>query len=111
MSPELEVYRQRTWTSAKGASKRICELDTSHVLNILNWVKLYPEQYAANTYSLFEEEVAYRMLIDFANGSPTPHKDADGQWGYLDPVANRKRAAKDAATKLHFMKKLKKKKV
>jgi hypothetical protein len=112
MSPELAAYRQLFWTTSNGKSKPISELETSHILNILNWVKLYPEQYAANTYALFEEEVAYRMLIDFANGAPTPHKDEDGQWGYLDPVANRKRAAKDAATKLHLLKKkLKKEKV
>mgnify|MGYP003440512107 FL=1 len=100
MSLSLSVFRQYSWTSANGTGKRICELETSHILNILNWIKRYPAQYADGTYELFEEEVAYRMIIDFANGAPTPYKDADGQWGVVDPIANRKRVAKDAATKM-----------
>jgi len=81
-------FRELEWTSGGPgtgrpiAKKKIRSLSTSHVVNILNWVKDRPAQYGPEMHGLFETEVNMRKLVSFARGHRIPTKQPDGYWGY-----------------------------
>ena len=72
-------FRETAWTSADGKTSYVKNLQDSHVVNILNWIKDQQYQYPAGLYELFEEEAAYRKVIAFAQGNALPVK-VDGRW-------------------------------
>ncbi len=73
-----------TWGSYDGRKVLVKDLDTPHVVNILNWIKNSMDksesQYSLALYQLFEDEAAIRMLEGFADNKPYPRKQKDGYY-------------------------------
>ncbi|HET8688313.1 MAG TPA: hypothetical protein VFM18_17020 [Methanosarcina sp.] len=77
----LQEFRNTyTWGSQDGQKRVVKDLDNSHLVNILNWIKAHPKQYRSGLYELFEEEAMYRRLEAFASDAEIPTKLDNGRW-------------------------------
>lgn len=76
----FEEFRDVVWGVADGRKIKIRDLEIDHLVNILNWVRDRSQQYAADLYSLLEQEVNLRRMIQFSQGGLVPFKDHEGTW-------------------------------
>ena len=76
----FEEFRDTLWGVADGRQIKIRDLELSHLVNILNWVRDRPRQYAAELYPLLEQELELRRLLQFSQGGQIPFKGTEGTW-------------------------------
>jgi hypothetical protein len=81
-----EEFRRTLWRTADGKACQVCDLDTSHVANILNWIRDHPTSYEPGLYGKFEDEIQSRQIVDFANGGAVAVKEND-TWKMSSPEA------------------------
>ena len=74
------MYDRNTthWESADGSLYIIKDLEISHLVNILNWVKQHPKNYGFGLFSFLEEEAKLRKMIAFSENTPYPFKLESG---------------------------------
>jgi hypothetical protein len=68
----LLEFRESKWVSADGRFARIKDLEVGHLVNVLNWIKRYPQSYPSHVYKNMVREAHYRKLILFAEGNSYP---------------------------------------
>jgi len=84
---EEDYNRDKTqWRSADGRSIVIKDLEASHLVNILNWIRKNKSNYSPGIYSFLEEEAKLRRLLAFTTNEPMPKKMNDG-WYTLENLS------------------------
>ena len=81
-------FREKEWGSADGRRIKIKNLETSHLVNILNWVTDHSKKYSSSIIEGMKAEAEYRKTFLFTEGKPYPQLVND-RWVLLDPTTGK----------------------
>lgn len=82
---DIESFRETLWGTTDGRKIAVKDLTSSHLTNILNWIKDRPNQYPNNLYDYMQREAEYRRIVDFASDKGYPML-VDGKWELIGGI-------------------------
>lgn len=79
------MYNRNTfvWGSYDERRRHVKDLTDDHVVNIINWIRKYPQDYGAKAQDLidfFEGEARHKAFLAFAANKPMPIRTKQGFW-------------------------------
>jgi hypothetical protein len=79
-----EKLRELDWATADGRRIPIKDLETSHLVNVINWIIDNKNLYPVHVLDIMTNEAEYRKTLLFAEGKAYPQK-VNRRWQLIDP--------------------------
>jgi hypothetical protein len=77
-------FREATWRTADGRSVKLKDMETSHLVNVINWISDNKDSYPTTVLNKMLKEANYRKTILFAEGKAYPQLIGT-RWKLVDP--------------------------
>ena len=88
----ITITKESKWTTYEGVTKKLCELDDLHIVNIIIHIKNNSLSYNIYFIEVLNSILKERGFLMSDRGNEpeilklgqTPHKNKDGLWAYWD---------------------------